>query len=510
MSRELFLRDIIALEPDIVVSGDRSFQIRAVCADSRKVQPGDLFFAISGDKFDGAQFIEDAIRLGAVAIVVDVANTSLASSKVTLLRSKNIRKLYALAVASQLGRPSDLLRAIGVTGTNGKSSTAWILAQALAHLEDRSALLGTLGCRLFDRLQGEVKNLDWGQTTGDALLLHQFLAEAGEFGAKSFVCEVTSHALVQHRSDGIHWAAAAFTNLTRDHLDYHGTFEEYGAAKRRLFTELLAESPAPNRLGVINIDDPFGAELAAVVRGIAGIQLITCSQVNSKQADISLVRRTLDDRRSELVVSVFGREVVITSGLVGSYQTENSLVAIGVLAGLGCEAERLAEVFPRIPPVPGRLERIPGKHFSIFVDYAHTPDALEKAQASLRPLTKGRLLTVFGCGGDRDRGKRPKMAAAVEAGSDIAIVTSDNPRSEDPNEIIAEVVTGFQGGRSGFAWVAEADRRRAIEIAISQAKAGDVILVAGKGHEPYQEIRGVKYPFSDTEICNQIINATVA
>ncbi len=472
--------------------GDGEVQVRGVRHDSRAVEPGDLFVAISGQQADGARFAASAVERGAVAVAAE--STLALPADVPQLRVENARVALGALAAAVYGDPTAELSVVGLTGTNGKTTTAWLVDEALSALGQRPALLGTVE----SRGPGLREPAPFTTPEGDALA--RFARKVVDAGATHLVMEVSSHALGMHRADAVHFAVAAFTNLTQDHLDYHGTMEAYFAAKARLFTAL---SPGAS---VINVDDPHGAQLADEVPG--------CLRVSREgDGDVAVRTWTMDRDGMRATVTALGEEVELRSVLIGAHNLDNLLLALGVLVALGFEADEAARALGAAKGAPGRLERVDGlEDVRILVDYAHTPDALSRALAALRPITPGRLFAVFGCGGDRDAAKRPQMGRAVARGADLAVITSDNPRTEDPMAILAAIEPGVRGegwdacdDLVAFAradrglYRVEEDRRAAIREAVSAARPGDTILIAGKGHEDYQ-IRGTtKIHFDDRE-----------
>ena len=479
MSRSMrlaeLLPDVAAVPADLVVSG--------LVLDSRDVQPGDAFVAIAGFGAHGLLFTEQARGAGASAILFEPPAPADIPAPGDAIAVPGLRARMG-AMADQFhGRPSHAMTMVGVTGTSGKTSTVQLLAQALTLLGTRSGTIGTLGAGLH----GEA--VATGFTTPLVLQMHALLAQLRDAGADAVAMEVSSHALDQGRVDAVHYDVAVFTNLTRDHLDYHGDMASYGAAKARLF------SRPGLRASVVNIDDPFGRELlAALPDGVRGIG--TSSQ--GAQADVRAdnVALDADGLAFELVLGDERRS--IASLLLGRFNVDNLVAVAAALHALGEDADAIATVLPQLQPIPGRMNRLGGGALPlVVVDYSHKPDALQQALASLRGHLHGRLTCVFGCGGERDRGKRPQMAAIAEAAAESVIVTDDNPRGEDGDAIVADIMAGFADAAKV---VVERDRRKAIERAIGTAGPGDIVLVAGKGHETYQEVAGVKHPFDDSAV----------
>jgi UDP-N-acetylmuramoyl-L-alanyl-D-glutamate--2,6-diaminopimelate ligase len=460
------------------VEGDAGVAVTDVRQDSRRIERGDLFVARAGGRFDGARFARDAVARGAVAVLAE-EGAPLPDLGVPVVRVSDARLALALAAEAVHGHPSRKLALVGVTGTNGKTTTAWLVEQAIEAAGGAAARLGTLGYAF----RGDV--VDESLTTPEADEVSRFAARALSRGATHFVMEVSSHALSQARVEALSFAVAAFTNLTQDHLDFHGSMDAYAAAKARLFTDL---SP---RASVLFTDDPFGAELA---RRASGAVLRVG---RGERSDVRVVEARLDAAGIHARVRLPSREVVLESRLVGAHNLDNLLVTLGIVEALGLDVERAARALGAARPVPGRLERCdePGDDVTVLVDYAHTPDALRRVLDAVRGLTRGKVTCVFGCGGDRDPGKRPKMGAAVGAAADRAILTTDNPRSEDPAAIAAQVEPGLRD--SGIAYEVVLDRATAIQRAIFEAAPGDVVLLAGKGHEPYQIVGAEKRDFDD-------------
>ena len=488
--------------------------VTSLTADSRLVSKGSLFFAVKGEKLDGSKFIPQAVSQGASVIVIE-GSDSYESVKALAPNTPVIAVSdMRLAISSMASRfydsPSEKMCCIGVTGTNGKTSVSWLTAQALSIITNApSGKIGTLGNKLI--IEAEVFDRPGlCQTTSpDPLELHGYLAKCVDEGARSVVMEVSSHALVQKRMHSVEFDACIFTNLSRDHLDYHHTFEAYGDAKALLFTEVLQKSHKKDTFSVINIDDSFGSELYKKLVNKPGTKVLSYSTKNI-HADVSV---------HEVITQTHGTEVTFRLGkqaaraqckLIGDYNVSNLTAVVTLLHGFGYSAMQIAYAIAKLTPVPGRLELVADSHPAVFVDYAHTPDGLINAQQSLRKLVKGRMITVFGCGGDRDRGKRPEMGKAVAQLSDVLIVTSDNPRTEDPNRIISDILPGIEEvlKEKQVEYLVVPNRREAIFKAVEIASSTDTILIAGKGHEDYQEVHGVRHPFSDQVISREALGIT--
>ena len=458
-----------------------------ITADSRLVRAGDAFAAFPGYETDGRAFIPDAIARGAGAVLWEaLAFHWDAAWRVSHVAVDGLKAKLGAIADHIYGHPSRELFVVGVTGTNGKTSCTHWIAQCFDACGRKSGILGTLGSGLLGALDPSAR------TTPDAAAVHETLARLKGDGARAVAMEVSSHGLDQGRVNGVEFEVALFTNLTRDHLDYHGTMASYGAAKARLVAWPTLEAC------VINTDDPFGRTLAAEARargqnvltyGLAGADIVA-TRVEPTQAGIVLALAT-----------PWGRGE-IAPRLSGTFNVSNVLGVLGVLLSSGIEVEAALAALVHVTPPAGRMQRIGGgSRPLVVVDYAHTPDALEKALDALRPavVAGGELVCVFGCGGDRDPGKRPEMGRIAAERSDRIIVTNDNPRREDPAAIAAAVVSGIRaaGGRN---FTVELDRATAIRTAVASAKRGDVVLIAGKGHEDYQERDGVRTPFSDAEV----------
>ena len=467
-----------------------SVLIRELTLDSRKVRPGDLFLAVPGTQQDGRVHIADAIARGAAAVAFEAEGAApMHAESAVLVPVKGLAGQLSAIAGRFYGEPSRALHLIGVTGTNGKTSVSQLLAQALDLLGQRCGIVGTLGTGFHGTLeQGK-------HTTPDPVGVQATLASLKQAGARAVAMEVSSHGLDQGRVAALEFDVAVFTNLSRDHLDYHGSMEAYGAAKAKLFAW-------PNlRCRVINLDDAFGRELAVQAHES---RLIGYS-LNDASAFLYCSEAHFDDHgvRARLVTP--RGEGVLRSNLLGRFNLSNLLAVVGALLGLDYALDEILKVLPQLQGPAGRMQRLGGGDKPlVVVDYAHTPDALEKVLEAMRPHVEGRLICLFGCGGDRDRGKRPLMAAVAERLADTVWVTDDNPRTEAPAQIVADI-------RAGFAVPEQVQfihgRGDAIARLIAQAEAADVLVLAGKGHEDYQEIMGVRQPFSDLIEANKALAA---
>ena len=457
--------------------------ITGITCDSRKVLPGNLFFALPGSHDDGSRHVEEAALKGAVAVV---CQGEVSSGGMPAIRVPSARAAMALVSAMYYGHPSRTLAVAGVTGTNGKSTTAWIIRH----------LCNTVGrpCGLIGTIRYELPGISEpaSRTTPESIDLQRMLAVMRDGGFRAASLEVSSHALVQERVGALEFDAAIFTNLSQDHLDYHGTMDDYFEAKARLFTGLPSQTEKKGK-AVINTDDRYGRRL--IDRIPKSVPVITFGQGSNSAFRASAVR--FSSLGTTFQLDAKGRSYLVRTPLIGLFNVYNTLGALSAVSVMGIELRRAVAAAATIPQVPGRLERVPARrNFQAFVDYAHTPDALENVLRSLRQIAPARILTVFGCGGDRDRLKRPLMAAAAEKLSDKVIVTSDNPRGEEPMAILREVEKGFRG-KSHEVYV---DRESAIRRAVELAGPEDLVLVAGKGHEDYQEINGERHPFDDVRV----------
>jgi UDP-N-acetylmuramoyl-L-alanyl-D-glutamate--2,6-diaminopimelate ligase len=465
-------------------------EVHGITHDSREVKPGDLFVCLVGEKFDGHKFIGDARARGASAFVIDEVHEEAAVDLPTIVVADTRIALPELAAAVH-GDPSHDLVAVGVTGTNGKTTTTRLIASILKAAGMKSGTIGTLGAELMGQ------ELPSAHTTPESDQLQALLAEMKRQGAEAVSMEVSSHALVQHRTDATEFDAAVFTNLTQDHLDYHGTMDSYYQAKRRLFTE-YADASGKDFCASINVDDTWGKRLAGeslgriITYGVNSVAGVRAENVRIEPARLAF--RAVTD------AGAFDAELSIG----GSFQVYNALAAIGAAIGLGIAPEKIQRGLADLEAVPGRFESVEtGRAFHAIVDYAHTPDGLDNVITAARALNPSRLIVVFGCGGNRDRTKRPIMGRIAGSRADLAIVTSDNPRHEEPGAIIDEVLTGMR--EASAAVRVEPDRRAAIALALGEAQDGDIVLVAGKGHEDYQIVGDRILPFDDRQVIREIL-----
>lgn len=480
MALSALLPDLPGIPAGVVVHG--------LTQDSRNVRAGDAFVAIgpvdnSASSWHGLGFVEQARARGAVAILFEPPAPDTLPAPADAIAVPGLRARLGALADTFYGHPSQQMTMVGVTGTNGKTSTVQLLSQAWHLRGTVSASIGTLGAGLYGQLRPT------GFTTPLVLELHALLAQLHDAGAQAIAMEVSSHALAQTRVDGVHFDVAVFTNLSRDHLDYHGDMQRYGAAKARLF-----QRPGL-KAAVINLDDGFGATLAGTLA--QDVQLVGVSAHGAAGARVQAREVVLDSAGIGFELVIGATTHPVRSPLLGRFNVDNLLAVAGVLLATGDAPAQIARTLSQLQPIHGRMNRLGGVDGQplVVIDYAHTPDALEQALTSLRAHVAGRLICVFGCGGQRDAGKRPQMARIAQDHADVVIVTDDNPRHEDGEAIVADILAGFS---DDAVYAVQRDRAAAIARAIGQARAGDIVLIAGKGHEPYQDIGGVKQPFDDT------------
>ena len=481
------LGELLARLPGAQLRGEPGLEITAVTHDSRRAGPGALFVAIEGTASDGNQYVEAARKNGARAVASELPP----SGEGAWLRVENARQALAVFSAAVLGDPALSLALVGVTGTNGKTTTTYLIDSALRAAGEKPGLLGTVEYRLGDRVAEAVR------TTPESSDLQQLFRQMVDAGCRHAVLEVSSHSLALERVFGLQFKVAVFTNLTRDHLDFHGDMDGYFAAKRQLFSSLLREDGH----AVVNLDDDRAAELTAASRGTVW----TYSASGRAGADLAAeeVQASLEGTRFSARTPA-GR-LDIETPLLGRFNVENVLAATGAALALGLPREAIERGIASLGGVPGRMERVlAGQPFTVLVDYAHTDDALKNLLDTVRDLQPRRVITVFGCGGDRDRSKRPLMGAVASRLSDLVVITSDNPRSEPPDAIIDEIRRGIPASRGSDTLVVP-ERREAITRALETAVAGDVVVIAGKGHETYQVLRERTVPFDDRQVAREVL-----
>lgn len=471
--------------PQIDLKGSKETEVSGIASHSKVVAPGDLFIARRGAAYDGNRFIPEAINSGAVCILSDVFDPSIKG--VTQLIAKDVSEVEALLAASFWSWPSKELQMVGITGTSGKTTTAYLIHHLFGFFLVPAGLIGTV-----EYITG-VRHCEAPRTTPDVVTNQRLLRDIVRSGAKACVMEVSSHALVQGRVDEIGFDTAIFTNLSHEHLDYHKTMEEYAKAKNRLFRS-LGTNRSLEPIAIFNAADPWvgsvseGTKVRCVTYGIEREADVIASDMHTNSTDTSFT------------LTCAGKSVPVTMPLIGHYNVENALAAASAFIARGYALGELANGLSTAAPPPGRLERVVNQlDLKIYVDYAHKEDALRKVLKTLRPSTNGRLIVVFGCGGDRDREKRPKMAQAAEELADFCFVTSDNPRSEDPQAIIREIASGFT--TSCYSLIPE--REKAIHAAIDMATPADLVLIAGKGHEKYQVFATSTIPFDDCAVVRE-------
>ena len=473
--------------------GDVSRPVHAITDDSRAVTAGSLFVAVKGERVDGHGFVEQAIKAGAAEVI---AQAPVASGPLPFVLVADSRKALGLLGSRFHGDPSARLKMIGVTGTNGKTTTTYLCKSLLEGIGRRVGLIGTVGYQIGQ------ETFPASHTTPGALDLQELLAKMVECGLTATVMEVSSHALTLDRTSGCEYDVAVFTNLTQDHLDFHHTMDEYFEEKLRLFTGLAGGQKTGKR-AIVNLDDPRGdAVRAACPVPVWGYAIQNQTDLKAERVRLSLTGTTF-------TAATPSGTFTVESRLVGEHNVYNLLAAIGVALHAGATSDQICEATAHIANVPGRFERVSsGQDFTVVVDYAHTEDALLRLLTAAQALKTGRIITVFGCGGDRDRGKRPKMGSAAVEYSDVVVLTSDNPRTEDPMAILREVEVGVRDAltrRSHVRYHLVPDRREAIGAAIREAHRDDMVLIAGKGHEDYQIIGTKKFHFDDREVAREAI-----
>lgn len=477
------LRELVQNLPGATVDGPVDREVAGITYDSRRVTPGMVFVAIPGQHVDGHEFVGTAVERGATAVICE--RNKIIPGRVTKIQVNDVREAMACAARSYFHHPSSKLKVLGVTGTNGKTTVAFMIKAILESADIKTGLMGTVRYEIGDRV------IPAQRTTPESIEVQQMMAQMLKADCKACVMEVSSHALDQKRVHGVEFDVGIFTNLTRDHLDYHGTMENYFTAKKSLFASL--EDGPKRGASVINIDDSFGARLADETQGVE-VQL---TYGFGEKSCLRATKIELNADGSRFVVEATDRKFAVRLPLIGRHNIYNALAAIGACLALKIDVVKIQAALNALPPVSGRLEMVSaGQPFGVFVDYAHTDDALKNVLTTLREITKGRVLLAFGCGGNRDSGKRAKMGRIAAEMADYSIITSDNPRKEDPAKIAAQVEEGYKAVRQD-AFEIELDRARAIQQIIARAQPGDSVLIAGKGHETYQEFEDTVVPFDD-------------
>ena len=498
------VKDILSALDNAKAYGDLSVSLTGVSHDSRRIKPGYLFVAIPGAKADGREFVRSALSAGASAILAET-DPEQGLRDIPWITVSDTRKALGPISSIIYHRPTERVVLVGITGTNGKTTLTYLLEAIIKDAAGIPGIIGTISYRWGGREQSAA------HTTPEASDLQFMFREMAADGVTHAVMEVSSHGLDLGRLDGCQFDLGVFTNLTQDHLDYHGNLEQYYLAKRILFDRLLPTSSKANPAAIINVDDPYGKRLVSEIRDIPVVRFGTDVECDVRPLGVKVSTSGIAG-----VIQASQGPVQIRSSLTGSFNLSNILAAVAVSDRLGIPELSIRRGIESVTNIPGRLERVPSENGTILVDYAHTPGALKNVLEALKIIRSGRIITVMGCGGDRDKQKRPIMGMEGAAGSDFVIVTSDNPRSEDPLEIIRQIEQGVR--QFGFSPCPESlssgrlekrryriipDRREAIAWALQWIENGDILLVAGKGHETYQEVNGVRYPFDDREVIRE-------
>jgi UDP-N-acetylmuramoyl-L-alanyl-D-glutamate--2,6-diaminopimelate ligase len=483
------LKTLAAALPTRQVIGTIDRTVESIAYDSRRVQRNGLFVALRGEKADGHEFIDSAIEKGASVIVTEREEQH---PRVTCLVVENTRAALADLSANFYGHPAWKLELAAVTGTNGKTTTTFLIKHICEKAGLRCGLIGTVRYEIGERILPAIR------TTPESLDLQELLAQIVNAGCRAAAMEVSSHALAQDRTRGLEWNVAVFTNLTQDHLDFHGTMENYFDSKAKLFARLGSQEKKRKPVAIVNIDDRYGEQLLKKID--QRVAVVTYGR--SVRADFRASNYRVEFSGTSYQLDAHGKSYLVRVPLIGGFNVANSVAALAAANAMGISLRDAVLSLGKSPQVPGRLELVPAKRqFQVFVDYAHTPDALRNVLKTLRELEPHRLIVVFGCGGNRDREKRPLMGEIVDRHADYAIVTSDNPRKEDPNAIIVEIEKGFRSSR----YEKMVDRTQAIDRAITLAQPRDIVLIAGKGHENYQEFADHTVPFDDIQVARRAI-----
>jgi len=483
------LKTLLAAIPVRQIIGTLDRPVESIAYDSRRVQKNGLFVAMRGEKVDGHDFMDQAVEKGASVILAEREEKHLRATCVVV---ENTRTALADLSAIFYGRPAQRLKLAAVTGTNGKTTTSFLIKHICEKAGLRCGLIGTVRYEIGERVLPAIR------TTPESLDLQELLAQIANAGCRAAAMEVSSHALAQDRTRGLEWNVAVFTNLTQDHLDFHGTMESYFESKAKLFTQLGQQGNKKKPIAVVNIDDRYGQQLLDKID--KRVAIVTYGM--GARADFRASNYRVEFGGTSYQLDARGKSYLVRVPLIGRFNVANSVAALAAANGLGVDLRAAVLSLGKSPQVPGRLEMVPAKRkFQVFVDYAHTPDALANVLKTLRELQPQRLIVVFGCGGDRDRQKRPLMGEIVERHADYAIITSDNPRKEDPSRIVAAIEKGFRS--THFEKIV--DRTEAINRAIALAQPRDIVLIAGKGHENYQEFADHTVPFDDIQVARRAI-----
>jgi UDP-N-acetylmuramoyl-L-alanyl-D-glutamate--2,6-diaminopimelate ligase len=483
------LKTLVAAVPIHQVIGTLDRPVESIAYDSRRVQRNGLFVALRGEKTDGHQFIDQAIEKGASVIVTEREENN---RRVTCLVVENTRTALADLSATFYGYPARRLKLAAVTGTNGKTTTTFLIKHICEKAGLRCGLIGTVRYEIGERVLPAIR------TTPESLDLQELLAQIVNAGCRAAAMEVSSHALAQDRTRGLEWNVAVFTNLTQDHLDFHETMESYFDSKAKLFTQLGSQEKKRKPVAIVNIDDRYGERLLNKID--KRVAIVTYGM--GVRADFRASNYRVEFSGTSYQLDARGKSYLVRVPLIGRFNVANSVAALAAANALGISLRDAVLSLGKSPQVPGRLELVPAKRqFQVFVDYAHTPDALRNVLKTLRELEPHRLIVVFGCGGNRDRQKRPLMGEIADRDADYAIITSDNPRAEDPGAIIDETEKGFRSTR----YEKHVDRTEAIRRAIALAQPRDIVLIAGKGHENYQEFADHTVPFDDIQVARRAI-----
>ncbi|PYJ94307.1 MAG: UDP-N-acetylmuramoyl-L-alanyl-D-glutamate--2,6-diaminopimelate ligase [Verrucomicrobia bacterium] len=485
----MLLKTLVPAIPIRKIIGTIDRPVESIAYDSRRVQRNGMFVALRGEKSDGHQFIGQAIEKGASVIVAEREGSH---PRATFLVVENTRAALADLSAAFYHYPARKLKLAAVTGTNGKTTTTFLTKHICEAAGLRCGLIGTVRYEIGERVLPAIR------TTPESLDLVELLAQIRDAGCRAAAMEVSSHALAQDRTRGLEWNVAVFTNLTQDHLDFHGTMMSYFDAKAKLFTQLGAQQKKRKPMAVVNIDDRYGEQLLDKID--KNVAVITYGR--GARADFRASNPRVEFSGTSYQLEAGGKSYLVRVPLIGRFNVLNSVAALAAANALGISLRDAVLSIGKSSQIPGRLELVPAKRqFQVFVDYAHTPDALRNVLRTLRELEPHRLIAVFGCGGDRDRQKRPMMGDIVDQYADYAIITSDNPRTEDPNAILAEIEKGFRSSR----YEKIVDRTEAIGRAVALAQPRDMVLIAGKGHENYQEFADYTVPFDDIQVARRAI-----